>query len=61
MKQYKGFFAWAAACVWAVGTIGGVAVSITAGYWFIGLCVAAVAAGAVPFVVKLFKSDDSSE
>jgi len=45
-------------CAWIVGAIGGTAIALTSGYWFVGICIAAVAAMAVPHINKFFKDGD---
>lgn len=55
MKLSNSFKAFALACVWGLGAIGGTLVALTSGYWVIGIAVAGVAAMALPFVIKMFK------
>ena len=51
----KSFIDWAAFCAWVVGAIGGVGVAAYNKYYFIGLCVVALAIMAFPRAKKIFE------
>lgn len=59
-SERKGFKAFLAGGVWAVGAIGGIILAFTQADLFVGICVVGLAALALPTVLRLFKKADEA-
>lgn len=51
----SGLKAWALTCVFIVGSLGGILVACTSGYWAVGAFVAGLAGMAVPYLRSLWQ------
>lgn len=51
----RGLKAWALTCVFIVGSLGGILVACTSGYWAVGAFVAGLAGMAVPYLRSLWQ------
>lgn len=53
--NWNGLKAWALTCVFLLGSLGGILVACTSGYWVIGAAVAGLAAMAAPYLIKAWE------